>query len=115
MATPAPKINNVPGSVPVPEILPSANTLLQAARIAIKEDCPIQLDYFADSLAGKAFIGEDEVSKDKVLVKAADEYTSEITKVYKASETEFIVMTVNSLYIVSTKIPKRRIPSNFLQ
>jgi hypothetical protein len=43
-----------------------------------------------------------------MLVKSSDEFTSLIQKVYKVQE-DFIVMTENSIYIVSGKIQKRRI------
>ncbi len=88
--------------------LPSATALLQAARIAIQEDRPIQLDYFADTAAQKAFLGEDPTTKEKLLVKSADEFTSLVQRIFKAGD-DYIVTTENSLYIVSNKIQKRRI------
>jgi hypothetical protein len=41
-------------------------------------------------------------------VKSSDEFTSLIQKVYKVQE-DFIVMTENSIYVVSGKIQKRGI------
>jgi len=41
-------------------------------------------------------------------VKSEDEYTSSIQKFYKAG-TEFIVITENSIYIVASDIPTRKI------
>ncbi len=95
--------------------LPAAQTLLQAAKLAIDQDKPIQLDYYVDTAQGKAFLGEDEVTTEKMLVKSAEEYTSLVQKVYKVA-TDFIVVTENSLYLVSGKLQKRKIQaSNYLQ
>ena len=99
--TPAPVVQQ-------PDILPSATTLLQASKLAIQMDCPIQLDYYVDSTTGKAFIGEDNESKDKVLVKSKDEFTSLIQKFYKVGN-DFLILTENSIYIISGKVQKKRI------
>jgi hypothetical protein len=90
------------------EILPHPTTLLHASRIAIQQDRPIQLDYYVESATGKAFMGEDPETKEKMLVKSNDEFTSLIGKIYKVQE-DFIILTENSIYIVSGKIQKRRI------
>jgi len=96
------------------EVLPSASVLLQAAKLAMAQDKPIQLDYYADTVNGKAFMGEDSETKDKMLVKSAEEFTSLIQKVYKVAE-DYIIMTENSIYIASGKIQKRRIQANSLR
>lgn len=102
-------------SVPTPqEVLPGSSVLLQAAKLAMAQDKPIQLDYYADTVTGKAFMGEDSESKEKMLVKSGDEFTSLIQKVYKVGE-DYIVMTENSIYIVSGSIQKRRIQANSLR
>jgi hypothetical protein len=90
------------------EILPHATTLLHASRLAIQQDKPIQLDYFVESATNKAFIGEDPETKEKMLVKSNEEFTSLIGKIYKVQE-DFIIMTENSIYVVSGKVQKRRI------
>jgi hypothetical protein len=90
------------------EILPSVTTLVHAARLSLKEDKPILLDYYVDTYNTKAFMGEDSDTKEKMLVKNTDEFTSLIQKVYKVQE-DFLVMTENSIYVVSGKIQKRRI------
>lgn len=101
------------------DILPSATALLQAAKLGIKDDKPIKLDFYVDTYHQKAFIGEDVTDpKDKVLVKAKDEFTSTIQKLYKVeqkADSDFIVVTENSLYIVSGKIQKRKIDLAKLQ
>jgi hypothetical protein len=90
------------------DILPGAATLLQAAKIAIEQDRCILLDYYVDTAKGTAFLGEDKVSKERILVKSKDEFTSLIRKLYKVGD-DFIILTENSLYIVSGKIQKRGI------
>ncbi len=90
------------------DILPGAATLLQAAKIAIEQDRAILLDYYVDTAKGTAFLGEDKVSKERILVKSKDEFTSLIRKLYKVGD-DFIILTENSLYIVSGKIQKRGI------
>ena len=96
------------------DVLPSAATLLSAAKLAIQKDMPIQLDYFVDSADGKAFLGQDPSTDEKMLVKSAEEYTSHIQKIYKAGD-DFIVMTENSIYLVSGKIQKRKIQTGSLR
>jgi len=105
MATPA---------TTLPEVVPSAQALTHAARIAIQQDKPIMLDYYVETAEGKAFMGEDADTKEKMLVKSTEEFTSLIQKVYKVQE-DFIVLTENSLYIISGKVQKRRIQAKSLR
>jgi len=91
--------------------LPSTQTLLQAAKVAMDQDKPILLDYYADSCVGKAFLGVDENTEEKMLVKSSDEYTSLVQKVYKVGE-DFLVLTENSIYVVSGKLSKRKIQAS---
>ncbi len=88
--------------------LPTASVLLQAAKLAQQQDRPIQLDYYADSCVKKAFVGEDQETKDKLLIKSNDEFTSLISKIYRV-DSDFLVLTENSIYIVSGKIEKRKV------
>tara|TARA_B110000971_G_scaffold22030_1_gene19967 strand:+ start:31606 stop:31908 length:303 start_codon:yes stop_codon:yes gene_type:complete len=89
--------------------LPSDVTLQHAAKLSIVDDKPIMLDYWVSSLDKKALIGVRD-SQEKILVKGEEEYTSAISKFYK-SGTEYIVITENSIYIVSNDIPVRKISS----
>jgi hypothetical protein len=88
--------------------LPNEKTLKHASRIAIEQDKPIMLDYYVDTRDGKAFLGEDSVSKEKMLVRNEEEYTSLIQKIFKVAE-DFIVITENSIYIVSGATKKKTI------
>jgi hypothetical protein len=93
---------------------PSAQSLVQAAKIALEKDCPIMLDYYRQTAGGTAFLGEDPDSKERVLVKSKDEFTSLIKKLYKVGD-DFIILTENSLYVVSGKIQKRKVNVASLQ
>jgi hypothetical protein len=87
--------------------LPSEITLKHAAKLSVVEDKPIMLDYWTSSLDKKSLIGVKD-SGEKLLVKSEDEYTSPISKFYK-SGTEYIIITENSIYLVSSDIPTRKI------
>jgi hypothetical protein len=87
--------------------LPSDTTLQHVCKLAIVEDRPVMMDYWTASLDKKALVGVKE-SGEKLLVKSEDEYTSPIAKFYK-SGTEYIIITENSIYLVSADIPTRKI------
>lgn len=88
--------------------LPDNVTLQNAAKLSIVEDKPIMLDYWTDSLDKKALIGVREGTGEKLLVKSTEEYTSPVAKFYK-SMGEYIIITENSIYIVASDIPTRKI------
>jgi hypothetical protein len=94
--------------------MPCAQVLAHAAKLAIEQDKPIQLDYYQDTALGKAFLGEDAETKEKMLVKSGEEFTSCVQKVYKVQE-DYIIMTENSIYLASGKIQKRRIQAPALR
>lgn len=87
--------------------LPTDATLQHAAKLSIVEDKAIMMDYWTVSLDKKALVGVRE-NNEKLLVKSSEEYTSPISKFFK-SGTEYIVITENSIYIVSSDIPTRKI------
>tara|TARA_B100001063_G_C16775922_1_gene565331 strand:- start:1846 stop:2049 length:204 start_codon:yes stop_codon:yes gene_type:complete len=64
-------------------------------------------DYWTDSLERKVLIGVKE-DGEKLIVKSEEEYTSPIAKIYKVEE-EYIIVTENSIYIVSSNIDTKRI------
>jgi len=100
----------------VQDPLPNPTCLVQAAKLAIQLDKPIQLDYYVATATGKAFLGEDSESKDKdkVLVKSKEEFTSLVQKLYKVGD-DFLILTENSIYVVSGKIQKRKVNLAALQ
>lgn len=95
-------------------LMPSSQTLQQAAKLAIEQDRAIMLDYYQQSVKGTAFLGEDPDTKERILVKSKEEFTSLINKIFKAGD-DFIILTENSLYIASGKIQKRKVNLAALQ
>ena len=90
---------------------PSATVMAQAAKIAIEQDRPIYLDYYADSIEKKCCIGVQDTTK--FLVKSDTEYTSPITSIMRIKEEKvYLVLTENSIYVVSSDIPAKRIVSS---
>ena len=79
-----------------------------AAKIAIEQDRPIYLDSFSDSISKTCCIGVR--GEEKCLVKSDTEYTSPIASIMRLKEEKvFLVLTENSLYVVSADIPVKRI------
>jgi hypothetical protein len=90
--------------------VPSATVMAQAAKVAIDQDRPIYLDYYQDSLEKKCCIGVQGTTK--MLVKSDTEYTSPIESIMRIKEEKaYLVLTENSLYVVSADIPVKRIVS----
>ena len=87
--------------------IPSDTTLQHAVKLSIVEDKPIMLDYWTSSLDKKSLFGV-RANGEKLLVKSADEYTSTVVKSYKSGD-DIIVVTENSIYLVSGGIPSKRI------
>ena len=88
-------------------VLPSGTTLQHCAKLSIVEDKPIMFDYWTSSCDKEVLIGVRE-NEEKLLVKSEEEYTSPINKIYKV-EKEYIIITENSIYIVSADIPTKRV------
>lgn len=85
--------------------------MVHAAKIAMEHDKPILLDYYKETrVGGTAFLGEDKETKEKILVKNPEEYTSPVIKMFKAKD-DYIIITENSIYIVSGSIKKKEISS----
>ena len=95
-------------------LIPPVALLQQAAKLAIEQDRAILLDYFEQTTNGTAFLGEDPETKERILVKSKEEFTSLIKKLYKVGE-DFIILTENSIYLVSGKIQKRKVNLASLQ
>jgi len=87
--------------------LPSNMCMQHASKLAVVEDRPIMLDYWTQSIEKKVIIGVKE-NGEKLLVKSEEEYTSPIGKIFKI-ESEYIILTENSIYIVSSDIQSNRI------
>ena len=87
--------------------LPSGTTLQHCAKLSIVEDKPIMFDYWTSSCDKEILIGVRE-NGEKLLVKSEEEYTSPVSKIYKV-EGEYFIITENSIYVVSSDIPTKRI------
>lgn len=87
--------------------LPHQTTLQHCAKLSIVEDKPIMFDYWTGSLDKEVLIGVRD-SGEKLLVKSEDEYTSPIAKIYKV-ESEYIIITENSIYMISAEVDTKRI------
>lgn len=116
----APAKSNTPAAATAADItkynghrLPNYTTLLYAMKLSLTEDKQISMDYWVNSLEQTACIGVRESdSKERLLVRSEEEYTSPISKIYKApapDNTEYIIMTENTIYIVDVNIPTRRV------
>ena len=89
------------------ERIPGDLVMKHLVKLALEHDKPIVLDYWVKSISKEVVIGVRE-GGEKLLVKNEEEYTSPISKVFKV-DTEYIVMTENSLYSVCASIPTKRI------
>jgi len=87
--------------------VPTYACFQHATKVAILEDKPIILDYWTSSLDKTCMIGVRS-NNEKLLVKSEDEYTSPIAKIFKV-DTEYIIVTANSVYIVAADISTKRI------
>jgi hypothetical protein len=87
--------------------LPDSTTLSNACKWAILDDRPIMMDYWYGSINKEVLIGVREDGT-KLLVRSQDEYTSPIQKIMKNNQ-DFIIVTENSIYIVSADIPVKKI------
>jgi hypothetical protein len=87
--------------------LPSNVCLQHSTKLSIVQDKPIMMDYWTPSLDKSIIIGVKETGE-KLLVKSEDEYTSPIANIYKV-ETEYIIVTENSIYLISNETPSKKI------
>ena len=80
--------------------LPSNKTLMQAAKLSIKIGRKICFYFYIDSCKGNVNI-----------FKNLEEYTSPITNIYKEKdESEYIIVTVNTIYVLSDKCNVVKMP-----
>ena len=103
-----PAIAPAPGTPGVPNPIPCNDAIMMASRLAFAGKMPIQTDYYYATATGQAFIGEDVETKERALVKNRDEFTSNIKKMGKAGD-DVVIMTENSVYVISGKTMKRRV------
>jgi len=100
--------NSAVAAPPTVSPIPCNEAIMMAARLAFAGKMPIQTDYYYPTATGQAFIGEDVETKERALVKNRDEFTSNIKKMGKAGD-DVVIMTENSVYVISGKTVKRRV------
>lgn len=93
--------------------LPSQKLSMHAFKNAIEKDKPILLDYWMDSHLGKISICVTE-DGNKILLKDKDQYTSSISSMSKTGN-ELMIITENSIYLISANVKTRKINSQMLQ
>ncbi len=87
--------------------MPCDTVLRHAAKLSLKNEKPVMLDYWTKSTQKAVVIGV-RGNNEKLLVKNEEEYTSPIAKIFKV-ESQYIVETENSMYIVCASIASKRI------
>ena len=87
--------------------IPSSKCLEHAFKLGVVHDKAIMPDYWTDSLEKKVLIGVRD-NEEKLLIKSEEEYTSQISKIFQTKD-EYIIMTENSIYIVSKEIETKGI------
>ena len=83
--------------------MPSSQTLEQAAKLSIKISKPICFYFYIDSCKGGASIVKAD--GEKIIYKNNEEHTSPIKNTYKVNN-EYLVVTENTIYIVSANTNK---------
>jgi len=92
--------------------IPCDNTLNQAAKLSIKISKPVCFYFYLDSCRGNINIGTTE--SDKIIFKNMEEHTSTISNIYKVNN-EFLVVTENTIYIISAGTKVTKLPDDFSQ
>ena len=89
---------------------PSNETFLNIFKKSVTDDKPVLFDYWAGSLEKKVSIGvrENGGTKERILVRSEDEYTSPISNIFRSGQ-EFIIVTENSIYVVDAGIEVKKI------
>jgi hypothetical protein len=87
--------------------LPTQKCIEHSMKLAIVQDKPIMMDYWTSSLDKKVLIGVRE-NEEKLLIKSEEEYTSPVSKIFQ-TQNEYIVVTENSIYLVSNEIDTKAI------
>ena len=95
------------------QLLPCRQTLLHASKLSLQLRKSIYLDYYMDTYKQTAFIGESMITHEKILIKSSDEFTSRIKTMYKV-DTDYIVLTENSIYILHGNVQKRKLTIRYL-
>jgi hypothetical protein len=93
--------------------LPSQKLAMHAFKNSISTEKPILMDFWMDSHLGKISICVTE-DGNKILLKDKDHYTSTISSMSKTGN-ELMIITENSIYLISSNVKTRKINSQALQ
>lgn len=92
------------------DVSPHHTTLKHASLIAMKQDKPIMLDYYSNSLQKQCKLVKTQ-DKDTILYKSQEEYTSPLQKLFKIDTSvqgdgrcDMIAISENSIYIVHSNV-----------
>jgi len=91
--------------------VPSTNTLLQAFKLSIQISKPVESYFYIDSCKGHINICANDT--DKIIYKNQEEHTSPISNIYKV-ENEYLIVTDNTIYIISKDTKVSKMPENLL-
>jgi len=81
--------------------------IAHVARLSIEQKRPINLHFYEDSIAKTCFIGVSGESKR--LERSDTDFSPPIQSIMRINEEmELVIMTENSIYVVSSEIPVRR-------
>ena len=83
-------------------VIPSNETFVRAFKLSLRDNKPVLFYFYIDSLKGNVCIKSD--GEDKIIYKDEEEYTTPIIHPYRSGD-ELIMVTENSIYIISTKTP----------
>jgi hypothetical protein len=89
--------------------IPSNKTLIQAFKLSLQIGKPVETYFYLDSCKDSIYICANET--DKIIYKSIDEHTSPVTNIYK-SEGEYLIVTENSIYILSAKTKVAKMPKD---
>ena len=90
--------------------IPSETTLVQAAKLSLQSSKPICFYFYLESCKGNVTIAKN--STDKIIFKNMEEHTSPISNIYKV-ESEYLIVTKNTIYIISASSKVSQLPENF--
>lgn len=96
--------------------MPSQATFVNLFKKAVMDDKPVLFDYWVSSLDKTVSIGVRQIpgasgapaTTEKILVRSEEEYTSPIQNIFKSGN-EFVIVTENSIYVVDSGIPVKKI------
>ena len=91
--------------------LPSKELLEKAFELSISIGKPIESYFWEDSCNDKIRLCVNE-DKDRIIYKNNEEHTSLISNIYQPFNNDYIVITDNTIYIISGKTKAAKMPED---